>query len=169
MRVFTRNHVPRGMSASRMTTRFVAGAAIAGLFVAACSKKSTTAPSTTGPLATITLTPTPVTLPAGASQQFTAVGKDANGNVLVIAPTWSVVASGGTVNATGLFTAGATGGTFTNTVMAASGAITATATVTVNVVANLARTHGGFARVCRQLCDFGQVRHFERSDVRHHG
>jgi hypothetical protein len=139
MRVLTGNHVRQGLSVSRMTTRFVAGAAIAGLFVAACSKKSTTAPSTAGPLATITLTPATVTLPAGAPQQYTAVGKDANGNVVVIAPTWSVVASGGTVNSTGMFTAGATGGTFTNTVMATSGAITATATVTVNVVAT---SHG---------------------------
>lgn len=130
MEVSTRN---------RMTARFAAGAVIAGLFVAACSKSSPSSPSNAGPLATITLTPATVTLPAGAPQQFTAVGKDANGNVVAIAPTWSVVANGGIVNSTGMFTAGSTGGTFANTVKATSGAISATASVTVNVAAT---SHG---------------------------
>ena len=87
---------------------------------------------TTGPLATITVTPNPDTLQAGASQQFTAVGRDAGGNVLVITPVWSVANGGGTINAaSGLFTAGSTTGTFANTVTATSGTITGTATVTV--------------------------------------
>jgi hypothetical protein len=94
---------------------------------------------TAGALATMTLTPPTVTLPAGAPQQYTAVGKDAGGNVVVVAPTWSVVASGGTVNTTGLFTAGVTGGTFANTVKATSGAVSATATVTVSVAST---SHG---------------------------
>ena len=84
-----------------------------------------------GPLASITLTPSPVSLGVGATQQYTAVGKDAGGNVVAITPTWSVVSGGGTVNATGLFTAGTALGTFTNTVQASSGGITANATVTV--------------------------------------
>ena len=84
-----------------------------------------------GPLASITLTPSPVSLGVGATQQYTAVGKDAGGNVVAISPTWSVVSGGGTVNATGLFTAGTALGTFTNTVQASSGGITANATVTV--------------------------------------
>jgi hypothetical protein len=86
---------------------------------------------TIGPLATITVTPNPATLAVGATQQFTAVGKDASGNVVAITPTWSVVAAGGTVNATGLFTAGNAVGTFANTVQASSGGINGTATVTV--------------------------------------
>src|SRR6185436_10610762 len=65
-------------------------------------------------------------------QQFTAVGRDAGGNILTITPTWSVVASGGTITAAGgLFTAGATTGTFANTVKATVGLISGTATVTV--------------------------------------
>jgi hypothetical protein len=88
---------------------------------------------TAGPLATITITPTPVTLGAGGVQQFTAVGRDAAGNVVAITPTWSVVASGGSIDATtGLFTAGAVGGTFTNTVRATSGSFSGFATVIVN-------------------------------------
>ncbi|MEO5816085.1 MAG: ice-binding family protein [Gemmatimonadaceae bacterium] len=86
---------------------------------------------TIGPLATITVTPNPATLAIGATQQFTAVGKDASGNVVAITPTWSVIAAGGTVSATGLFTAGNAVGTFANTVQASSGGINGTATVTV--------------------------------------
>ncbi|MFH0981126.1 MAG: ice-binding family protein, partial [Planctomycetota bacterium] len=88
---------------------------------------------TTGSLATIAVTPNPAILPANAPQQFTAVGNDAGGNVVAIAPTWSVVAGGGAISNTGLFTAGAVAGTFTNTVKATSGSISGTATVTVNV------------------------------------
>ena len=88
---------------------------------------------TTGPLATIAVTPNPATMQVNATQQFTAVGRDAGNNVVTISPTWSVEASGGTINSAGLFTAGATAGTFTNTVRATSGSIFGNATVTVNV------------------------------------
>jgi hypothetical protein len=86
---------------------------------------------TTGALASITVTPNPVTLPITGTQQYTAVGRDAGGNVVAIAPTWSVVAGGGTIGGTGLFTAGTTPGTFGNTVQAISGSIVGTATVVV--------------------------------------
>jgi len=87
---------------------------------------------TVGPLATITVTPNPATMATGAQQQFTAVGRDAGGNVVPITPVWSVVNGGGTINAsTGLFTAGGTAGTFTNTVRATSGTIFGSATVIV--------------------------------------
>ncbi len=87
---------------------------------------------TAGPLATITVTPNPATLTPGGVQQFTAVGRDANGNVVAITPVWSVAAGGGTIVAgTGVFTAGGTAGTFTNTVVATSGALSGRATVIV--------------------------------------
>ena len=87
---------------------------------------------TAGPLATITVTPNPATLTPGGVQQFTAVGRDANGNVVAITPVWSVAAGGGTIVAgTGVFTAGGTAGTFTNTVVATSGALSGKATVIV--------------------------------------
>ena len=87
---------------------------------------------TVGPLATITITPSPATVAIRATQQFTAVGKDSHGNVVAITPAWSVVASGGTIDAsTGLFTAAAIAGTFTNTVRVSSGAVAATATVVI--------------------------------------
>lgn len=85
-----------------------------------------------GPLATITVSPASPSIAINATQQFTAVGKDAHDNVVVITPAWSVVAGGGAIDAsTGLFTAGATGGTFTNTVQATSGAASGTTSVTV--------------------------------------
>ena len=87
---------------------------------------------TAGPVATITVTPNPVTLVAGATQQFSAVGRDGGGNIVQITPTWSVVNGGGTINSSsGVFTAGAVAGTYTNTVNATSGGVSGTATVTV--------------------------------------
>lgn len=89
---------------------------------------------TAGPLATITVTPNPANLTPGALQTFTAVGRDANGNIVAITPVWSVTAGGGSINAsTGVFTAGNTLGAFPNTVRATSGAIFGTATVNVNL------------------------------------
>jgi len=87
---------------------------------------------TVGAVATISVTPKPVVLRTNATQQFTAVGRDAGNNVVVFTPVWSVVAGGGSIDNTGLFTAGAVAGTFTNTVQATSGAIAGTATVNVS-------------------------------------
>jgi len=86
---------------------------------------------TAGPLATITVVPTPVTLAVTATQQFTAVGRDAGGNVVQFTPTWSVVAGGGTIGSTGMFTAGGAPGTYTNTVQASHDALKGYATVIV--------------------------------------
>lgn len=87
---------------------------------------------TIGPLVSIVVTPTPVSLAVGGVQQFTAIGRDAGGNLVTIVPTWSVETGGGTVNSTsGVFTAGGTAGTFTNTVRASANGISAAATVSV--------------------------------------
>jgi hypothetical protein len=91
-----------------------------------------TAIVTPGPLTTITVTPNPVTMPTNTAQQFTAVGRDAGGNIVAITPVWSVTAGGGTIDAsTGLFTSGGVAGPFPNTVRATSGTIFGTATVNV--------------------------------------
>ncbi|MDB4950554.1 MAG: putative immunogloblin [Gemmatimonadetes bacterium] len=84
-----------------------------------------------GPAASITVVPNPVTLTADATQQFTAVVKDASGNVLTTAPNWSVAAGGGTIDGAGLFTAGPTAGSYPNTVTASVGSVKGTASVTV--------------------------------------
>ncbi|HUR19277.1 MAG TPA: ice-binding family protein, partial [Vicinamibacterales bacterium] len=93
---------------------------------------------TTGALASVTVTPNPQTLAQGGTQQYTAVGRDANGNVVAFTPTWSIQAGGGTITSGGVFTAGNTSGTFANTVRAcstaacASGSSAGFATVSVN-------------------------------------
>jgi len=92
-----------------------------------------------GALAVITVTPSPVSLAIGATQTYSATGKDAYGNAVPVTPTWTVVASGGSiVSATRVFTADTVAGVFTNTVKAcstalcASGSIAGFATVTVS-------------------------------------
>jgi hypothetical protein len=84
-----------------------------------------------GALATITLSPNPVTLSIDDTQQFTAVGRDVAGNIVGISPVWSIVAGGGAINASGLFTAGTTAGTFASTIKAVSGSGSGFATVSV--------------------------------------
>ena len=72
---------------------------------------------TTGALATITVTPNPVTAADSGTQQFTAVGRDADGNVVPITP--DLVGGGRRRDDRrqhGLFTAGDVPGTYTNTV-----------------------------------------------------
>ncbi len=86
-----------------------------------------------GALASMTVTPATSTMPVGGTQQFVATGRDALNNVVPVSPVWSVFAAGGTISATGLFTAGATPGVYTNTARATVGAISASATVTVAI------------------------------------
>jgi len=106
--------------------RVIVGVALAGVFAAACGS-STDVRTTTS----LTVTPTTATLAPGGQQQFTAVAKASNGSILNVTPTWSVVAGGGTITQTGLFTAGTTAGTFTNTVSVTCSGITVTATIIV--------------------------------------
>lgn len=120
-----------GMFTAGTTTGVFANTVVATVGAITGSASITVTP---GGVATVVVSPTPATLTQGATQQFTAVAKDASGNVITpFAPTWSVVASGGTVTAAGLFTAGTTVGTFTNTVRATSGAASGLATVIVSV------------------------------------
>jgi hypothetical protein len=78
--------------------------------------------------------PGSVTLPDGATQQFTASALDQFGLAMASQPsfTWSVAAGGvgGTVSGSGLYTAPSTG-TGTATVIAAASSLSGTATVTV--------------------------------------
>ena len=85
--------------------------------------------SITGVLATIAVTPNPASIAVLGTQQFAAVGKDAQGNTVSFTPVWTVASGGGTITGAGVFTAGAASGT--TTVKAASGSVSGTATVTV--------------------------------------
>lgn len=87
-----------------------------------------------GELVAISVTPNPGGTIVSGTIQFTAAGQDATGASVAIspAPTWSVVAGGGTINSTtGVFTAGTTSGTFVNTVRATSGDVSGFATAVV--------------------------------------
>jgi hypothetical protein len=68
----------------------------------------------TGPLNSLVISPTSVTLYKGQTQQFTVYGVDENGNAkakkfITVSPTWSVIGNIGTIDNTGLFTATAQG------------------------------------------------------------
>lgn len=89
-----------------------------------------TPPLTITPIATLTITPTPVTVAAGAKQQFVVTGRDIRGNTIRVTPTWSVVGAG-TITPAGLFTAGYTSGSYTSAIRASSNGKTASATVVV--------------------------------------
>jgi uncharacterized delta-60 repeat protein len=84
-----------------------------------------------GALASIAVTPNPLTIGPGGTQQFTAAGKDGYNNAVSIAPVWSVTGGIGTVNSSGLFTAVTVG---SGAVVAASGSISGSASVTVALV-----------------------------------
>jgi hypothetical protein len=83
-------------------------------------------------LFSITVTPN-TTMSINSTQQFTAVGRDANGNVVTIAPAWTIVAGGGAISNQGLFTAGTVPGSFNATVSASSGGVIGTASVVVTM------------------------------------
>ncbi|HEY8009913.1 MAG TPA: hypothetical protein VIE67_02845 [Rudaea sp.] len=91
-------------------------------------------PSCTGSppvLTTITVSPASASVQTGGTKQFSATGYDQFGQPVSPQPTftWSV-SGGGSISASGLFTAGSTaGGPFT--VTAASGSVSGTASVTV--------------------------------------
>jgi hypothetical protein len=129
--------VASGGTISATTGLFTAGTT-AGVFASTVKATSGTISGTSsvtvtvGSLATIAVTPSSAVLVAGSTQQYTAVGKDAGNNTVVITPVWSVVASGGTISAAGLFTAGSVAGSYANTVKATSGTISGTASVNVS-------------------------------------
>ena len=105
------------------TPTLFATIAVVGVLAAACA-------GYTAKLATISVRPD-ANLTANSSQQFVAEGRDERGSLFAITPAWSVVASGGTIDGYGLFTAGSTVGTFPNTVTATDGSVSGNASVTV--------------------------------------
>ncbi len=89
------------------------------------------APSAPPVLATITVSPASVSLQTSKTQQFTATGKDQYDQPIGTGPiAWSVDQGGvGSINTSGLYSAGASAGSAT--VRATSGSVSGTAQVTV--------------------------------------
>ncbi len=83
---------------------------------------------TTPILTTIVLTPANAQLAFGASLQFAATGMDQYGSSFTLNPMW--IATGGTIDQTGLYLAGSTPGQFT--VTATDGSVSTNATVGIN-------------------------------------
>jgi hypothetical protein len=118
----------------RRAVRVVAGAAAAAMFSLHCAKQNAppTGPGgggTPASIATIVVSPNNETILTSSTLQFSAVGKDAAGNTVAFTPTWSV-SGGGTINGSGLFTAGASTGT--STIRASQGDVAGSATVLVS-------------------------------------
>jgi hypothetical protein len=124
MKSVIRSRTLQSLAPRARIARVIVAIAFAGLFTAAC--KDSTSPRI---VSTLTISPnTPQTVAVNGTVQFTAVAKNADGDVLAVTPTWSV-SGGGTISQTGLFTAGSTPGT--STVSVTCSGITVTATVTV--------------------------------------
>ena len=130
-------HASVWSSSSRKIARVapIAAAFVLATFAAACGNRDVSAPNE---LSSIVVSPNPQSMPPGTTVQFTATGIDGSGNPISITPTWSVVNSGGSVDAgSGLFTAGTTTGTFAGSVKASSGGKSGVATVIVSADASV--------------------------------
>jgi Big-like domain-containing protein len=87
----------------------------------------------------VSLTPATAALEFGQTRQFSVLGLLSDGTTTTIAVTWT--ASGGTVNSTGLYTAGSTAGTFRLIAKSANGlADTSSITVTAPTVTAITLT-----------------------------
>ncbi|OJT22920.1 hypothetical protein BO221_18645 [Archangium sp. Cb G35] len=86
---------------------------------------------TPGALATLSISPASAKVAVTGMKQFSVEGADACGNALTPAVSWEVVSGGGSVNGTGLFTAGTTAGSYAGTLRVSAGGVSATASLTV--------------------------------------
>ncbi|MFZ5623670.1 MAG: hypothetical protein ACOY71_04460 [Gemmatimonadota bacterium] len=80
-------------------------------------------------LQAVQLSPNPVTLAAGQTQQFTARGRMSDGSLGSVNVTFS--ATGGTITSSGLYTAGSTPGTYRVVAVQLGGTLADTAVVTI--------------------------------------
>jgi parallel beta-helix repeat protein len=91
-------------------------------------KRSPTNPTPTQPtVATVTVSPSSVTLAPGQTASFTATARDAQGNPVTASLTWT--ATGGAITSSGAYTAGSSAGSVT--VQASAGSVSGTAAVLV--------------------------------------
>lgn len=125
---FRADSTTRGPSRRGSLVPALVTVAFAGIFASACDVHGVSQPGT---LMSLSVSPDPQSLAVNGTQQFTATGRDMAGAVVAAEPTWSIVAGGGAISPSGIFTAGATPGTYTATVKATSGSLSATATVVV--------------------------------------
>ncbi len=132
---------------------------------AANGKADTSAVTITAPAATlaqIVLTPAPVTLLAGARQQFSAAGKMSDGTTTTVPVIYA--ATGGTITADGLYSAGQTSGSYRVVAKHQGGSLADTSAVTITESAP-GGTTGEQARMADSLVEsIGVNNHLERGD-----
>ena len=87
------------------------------------------------PITSIALTPSTVTLAAGATQQFSVVGKRSDGSTAAVTATFT--ATGGTVTGGGAYTAGQSGGSYRIIAVQSGGTLADTSAVTVTATPTL--------------------------------
>ncbi|MBN2575862.1 MAG: hypothetical protein JXP73_14945, partial [Deltaproteobacteria bacterium] len=128
---------PNGSNAAKNTTATFTEAGSYGFLVTVRDQAGLTATSSVAvtvgqTLTSVVVSPASATVDTGATQQFAATARDQFGDNLVTQPTFTwTVDAGGSINASGLFTAGSTaGGPYT--VTATSGGDSGTASVTVS-------------------------------------
>ena len=85
------------------------------------------------PIVSISVTPSSVSLASGSTQAFAASATRQDGSTLVPGVTWS--ATGGTVNASGIYTAGGTAGSYRVIAVQQGGTLADTSAVTVTATA----------------------------------
>ncbi|MDB5181325.1 MAG: hypothetical protein JWP13_88, partial [Candidatus Saccharibacteria bacterium] len=130
----------QGMALSTLSLGDKVGTYIVGASIKGRSSVSVTfyAQAQAATVASVKITPESTVLLANSSQQFTAEAFDSFGNALgTPTVTWSVVAGGGTINSTGMFTAGSATKVFNNTVEARVGEAKGNASVTVTSLPGL--------------------------------
>src|SRR5262245_13985258 len=117
---------------------YTAGAAAGAFQVIATQREGTLSDTSTvtitvpPTLAQIVLVPAAVTLNVGAAQQFTTYGRMSNGDSVAVSVT--TTATGGTISASGLYTAGQTTGDFRVIATEQGGTLADTAGVTIVAV-----------------------------------
>ena len=135
MKSVLKSRILRALGQRTRIARVIVAVAFAGLFTAAC--KDSTSPRTVTALTIISPT-SPQTIPVNGTIQFTAVAKNADGDILAVKPTWSIVSGGGTIGSTtGLFTAGTTPGTTVIAVTCSGITVNVTITVTAGPAASI--------------------------------
>jgi len=117
-------------------------------------------------LASLTMSPTSSTIGVNQSVVFTAIGKDSMGFIVTTDPTWSVTGNIGTINSTGLFTAGDIAGS--GTVVATYDNTSASANVTVTetgwLVGTLSNAYYGTTGIKVYLDGFSTLFDFSDSN-----
>ena len=145
------------MIAYSATTALARFAPIASLlFLFGCVGSSYPNVVTTGPVATVTVAPVSATIAIGATQQFTATAKDANGNVISgVSFTWnSSMASVATVNTNGLAKGVGQGSA---NVTATVSAVTGSAALTVNAVSGNAIPQSFYGFTINKSCSISNT------------